>query len=164
MQGVDIVNLLQTSWRYKNVFRGVFPSDRLPNIVNNNIPNAFIINLDTHDKPGSHWVGLYITTFGVAVYMDSFGVGPLLPTIKSFISKNSRALRYNNIVIQSLTSQTCGLYATYFIMKMADGSSLQQFNTEFNPYSPTYNDRRIILLMTSKLLHGVPDGYKSSVF
>ena len=40
------------------VFQGVYPSDKLPTKVSS-FPALFIANVDTSDKPGSHWVAFY---------------------------------------------------------------------------------------------------------
>ena len=39
----------------RGVFQGVYPSDLLPASVSH-YPALFIANVDTSEKPGSHWV------------------------------------------------------------------------------------------------------------
>lgn len=55
-------------------FRGVFPSDLVPNLHKG---DTCIINLDTSDKGGSHWVGCYCRSskknHELLVIYDSFG-------------------------------------------------------------------------------------------
>ncbi len=50
-------------------FRGVFASDTIPNLKNN---DKAIVNVDKSGQAGSHWIGLYKSSQGVLVY-DSFG-------------------------------------------------------------------------------------------
>ena len=54
-------------------FAGVFPSDRLPTRPEEDEPLGYIVNIDTHDQPGSHWVALW-TNDGYCTVMDSFGI------------------------------------------------------------------------------------------
>ena len=54
-------------------FAGVFPSDRLPARPVDERPRGYIVNIDTHDQPGSHWVALWTHDGGCTV-MDSFAI------------------------------------------------------------------------------------------
>ena len=142
MYGIQLKQHLLKDWRVRRHFRGVFPCDLLPNYVEQGIPHAFIINLDAHNKPGSHWVALYITNNGNAVYFDSFGAPPFKP-IHSFILRNSHTLVFNSMVIQSFTTQTCGLYCIYFIKRMCRGARLYELHQHFDSRFPQRNDRII---------------------
>lgn len=143
MYGTQIKQRLLRDWRVRRDFRGVFPCDLLPNFVQQGVPHAFIINLDSHDKPGSHWVALYINSYGHTVYFDSFGAPPFKPSIHSFILRNSRTFVYNSMVLQSFTTQTCGYYCIYFIERMCRGVTLYECLQHFNSRFPQRNDRLI---------------------
>ena len=54
-------------------FAGVFPSDRLPARPVDERPRGYMVNIDTHDQPGSHWVALWTHDGGCTV-MDSFAI------------------------------------------------------------------------------------------
>ena len=43
---------------YFKSFLGVFSCDRLP--IVSQLPCSLIMNTDPHDKPGQHWVAIYI--------------------------------------------------------------------------------------------------------
>ena len=143
MNNYEITNVLQSDWRVKNCFRGVYPSNRLPKRLQKGIPHAFIINIDPDTKPGSHWVAVYFNHFGQATYFDSFGFPPYVPAIKRFISKNCYSFKYNKWILQSFISQTCGLYCIFFIKSMCRGQLLKYFLERFNPLSQLYNDHVI---------------------
>ena len=51
-------------------FRGVFMRDTLPEYLRNT--ECGIINFNTHDQPGCHWVGYYKQGRN-RIYFDSFG-------------------------------------------------------------------------------------------
>ena len=147
MRGIEIARLLRRCWKIRRVFKGVYASDNLPKHVRKGSASAFVINLDPSHEPGSHWVALYISPFGNATYFDSYGVGPLIPSIAGFISKHSQTFRYNTIVIQDIISRTCGLYCVHFIRKMAVGVTLSEFLSPFKPHHPRFNDKKILALV-----------------
>jgi hypothetical protein len=58
-------------------YKGTFARDHIPNLKNG---ESTIINLDTSDKNGSHWVALYKNNNQLYFY-DSFGRPNLLPEL-----------------------------------------------------------------------------------
>ena len=46
--------------RCKGMFLGVYARDRLPNKLPAKRPLILVCNTDPHNKPGEHWVVLYI--------------------------------------------------------------------------------------------------------
>ena len=96
-------------------FRGVYPMDRLPMRQ----PGAYIINMDNHDEPGSHWVAVYDDMKNVE-YMDSYGLPPLDPRCLQFIGPN---FLYNSLPLQKPLSNACGFYCVYFLLQRARGHS-----------------------------------------
>ena len=41
------------------IFKGVFASDQLPKVKDIQTRSAYIVNVDTRDKQGSHWVSIF---------------------------------------------------------------------------------------------------------
>ena len=149
MNGADIKRILQKDWNVRRVFRGVFACDTLPVYVNRGQAHAFIINIDPHYKPGSHWVALYIDYFGAATYFDSFGLEPYIPSIQNFILRNSFKWTHNSCSLQSPFSTTCGLYCIFFISNICRGDRLLDILHHFHLQNPIINERRIIALTSS---------------
>jgi hypothetical protein len=54
------------------LFSGVYPRDLLPETLDQ---TAIVINTEPHDKPGAHWVCLYVTS-PVVEYFNSYGLTP----------------------------------------------------------------------------------------
>jgi len=52
-----------------SMFRGVFSCDTLPK---SNVRGLIVCNTDPHDKPGEHWIAMYIDG-DRGEYFDSFG-------------------------------------------------------------------------------------------
>ena len=57
------------------MFQGVYPSDKPPTIVSS-YPALFIANVDTSDKPGSHWIAFYVTKDQKGEFFDSYELPP----------------------------------------------------------------------------------------
>ena len=87
---------------------------------------GFIINLDRHDEPGSHWTGLFmcinpdLPAYGI-YYYDSVG-SDAPPEMKAFMNKMKKQggekFKY---IINSIQHQTgdseCGMFSMYYIIK-----------------------------------------------
>ena len=88
-----------------------------------------VFNLDKHDEPGSHWVGMFARlNRGEVGYFDSYGyaapkeVVALMEKIKQQCSelKQRVTLKFNKIRHQRKNSE-CGVYSINFIIKMLEG-------------------------------------------
>lgn len=111
---MDTVEILSQSKRRRWVdFKGVFAIDRLPSNVK--LPAGFVINLDKHNEPGSHWVSIFVNKLGQAFYFDSFGMKPTA-TVQEWIDKNHFKLSfYNKIKLQNEHFYNCGHFALAFL-------------------------------------------------
>ena len=103
----------------KKTCQGVFPMDQLPI---KREPGSYVVNLDDHDEPGSHWVAVYDDGNEVE-YMDSYGIPPLDQFCLNFIGPN---YAYNTIPLQQRFSNACGFYCVYFIFQRARGFSAER--------------------------------------
>src|SRR6218665_635945 len=74
MNGARIESILRKDAKCRRVFLGVFPSDRLPNRFDS--PALMVCNTDPHDKPGEHWIVIYVEDGSYGEYFDSFGLPP----------------------------------------------------------------------------------------
>ncbi len=114
-------------------FVGTFPRDLLPEKVNFR-PAALVLNTDTSDKPGTHWVAIFLTTNGDGEYFDSFGFPPLTSDIERFMENNCiNGWTTNNITFQTpALSSTCGHYCILYLTHRCRGMSFQQFIAKFS--------------------------------
>lgn len=101
-------------------FEGVFPSDKIPTI--RKFPCALVLNTDKHDEKGTHWLAVYIQDKRTIEFFDSFGLPPEVygEDITRFIKRYYR-IQCNKIPVQSVTSNVCGQYCIYFIVKRCQG-------------------------------------------
>lgn len=98
---------------------------------------GFVFNLDTHDKSGSHWVGLYCDIHDLHVrkgpwcaYFDSYGyqTPAFISQLMRYFYKQSPKMKlmYNGRRFQYSNSE-CGMYSMYFIICMLNGLNFKQF-------------------------------------
>ena len=92
---------------------------------------GIILNLDTHDKGGSHWVAAYIDIpRKICYYFDSYGLEPPkqiynfmqwlgIQEPKISLGWNGRRFQYSN--------SECGMYSMYFIDRMLAGEPYLKF-------------------------------------
>lgn len=161
----DIVNVMkQYEESHKNfTFLGAFPSDVLANHVCmkyqmcdfdlvrlhklGKTQIGIVFNLDTDDKPGSHWVSVYINTnpkskkYGV-FYYDSIGKRPQQRHLNDFIKKMQMQVQgihckkqnapsckvlfnaqYNEVQHQYKNTE-CGVYSILFLIMCLERKQL----------------------------------------
>ena len=107
-------------------FLGAFPYDELPTKPNKD-SFSLVINTDSSHEPGDHWLVLLCKNYQY-YFFDSFGrhyndeTFPIAfsTTIKNYVQ--SKRTKFNERILQQLTSNTCGYHCVYFIEKMADNS------------------------------------------
>jgi hypothetical protein len=98
---------------------------------------GIVFNLDTHKKPGSHWVALFINTKkGEIYYLDSYGekiprqINKFSNKIKKQSLKLGNKKEYKLIVNKrrhQFSESECGMYSLYFIIQMLKGYSFNKF-------------------------------------
>ena len=117
MDTVQLTLILRKDKYTRGVFQGVYPSDKLPISVSS-YPALFIANVDTSDKPGSHWIVFYFTKDREGEFFDSYGLPPsnYSRTFTSFLNNNSDSWIFNTVTLQSVNSKVCGHYCLYFAL------------------------------------------------
>ena len=97
------------------IFRGVYPSDMLPKNVSR--PGAIVANTHPSDKPGEHWVAIYLKPNRKGEYFDSYGLAPIEPRIEEFMNEMCPdGWKYNTVALQDANSFTCGYYSVLYII------------------------------------------------
>ena len=108
-------------------FRGVFMRDTLPNKPRTN--ECGIMNFNTSDQSGSHWVCWY-KNGQERIYFDSFGcitpeeLQKYLKT-KSEYNNNTLCIKRNTEQVQQPNTQICGQLCLYVLKNLSDGMSFQ---------------------------------------
>ena len=142
MNTEEIATALKRDLYARRVFGGVYPQDKLPRVAS--YPSAFVINTDRSEGPGEHWVAVWLDGRGKAEYFDSFGLPPsFYEGIEHFILNHSYRYRYNQRLLQDLTSSACGYYVLYFVLKKSRGASLPRLLAPFHPHKLRTNDQKV---------------------
>tara|TARA_A100001011_G_scaffold397461_2_gene498526 strand:- start:38 stop:1018 length:981 start_codon:yes stop_codon:yes gene_type:complete len=89
---------------------------------------GIIFNLDPHDKPGSHWVSMFINIPKKELYyFDSYGdptpirIKKLAKRIQQQSTKIGKEFKfYENPVRHQYSNSECGMYCLYFIIKLIE--------------------------------------------
>ena len=78
------------------VFQGECPWNKLRTSVSS-FPALFIANMDTSEKPGSHWITFHFTKDQKGGFFDSYGLPPsnYTGTFSSFLNNNSNYWSFN---------------------------------------------------------------------
>ena len=96
------------------IFQGVYAADKIPPL---RMGSAIIVNTDKSTEPGMHWLALYQDREALE-FFDSYGQSP------DFYGFSFTNVKWNNIPLQSITSNVCGAYCIYYILKRCQGYSM----------------------------------------
>ena len=113
MSSLQIEDLLKKDSQAKKIFKKVCALDE---IEVPSYPSAYVINSDTSDKKGEHWVAVYFDKNRRGEYFDSYGLPPAVLGLEAYMDRFSLDWIYNRKTIQSLFSNVCGHYCLYFIL------------------------------------------------
>jgi hypothetical protein len=135
MDNNQITRILRAEPRTDRIFRGCFPLDRLPEPNDIRYPAALVINLDTHNFAGSHWIGIYASGRREVCIFDSLALSTS-PLLEEFLNGFQRRKR-NTRPYQSITANTCGHHVISFIHYMSSDPILSHYlkvlNEQENP-------------------------------
>jgi hypothetical protein len=106
----------------------VYAADTITYVIGK--PAAIIVNTDEQDKPGTHWVAMYIPKRGCIEFFDSYGIPPLVEGHMKFLNK--KGVIYNKLELQSFTSNVCGQFCLCFLGSRTNGHSMRDFQNLFS--------------------------------
>lgn len=139
MNSLQIHRVLTHDLHAQRYFMGVFPSDKVPKLQR--FPAAIVINTDKHDESGTHWLALYMENKQTLEFYDSFGLPPetygedIYRYVKTF-----KVVQWNILPLQSPTSNVCGQFCIYFVVKRCQGFCMKMIVT---PLAGKKNDFRM---------------------
>ena len=97
-------------------------------------PSLFIANMDSSDKPGSHWITFYFTKEKEGEFFDSYGLPPsnYTGTFTRFLNNNSNSWCFNTITLQTVNSKVCGHYCLYYALFRSRGINMSEIVHRFS--------------------------------
>ncbi len=99
-----------------------------------------VLNTDSHEKPGEHWLAIYVDENGFGEFFDSYANNPERFGLINYLNKNCRIWTYNKQIIQG-NSNFCGYYCVLFLLFRARNKA-NKFFSYFNS-SLENNDLKI---------------------
>ena len=113
MNSSDVKRLLTR--RCKEKFLGVFPCDRLPDKLPPRRPLLLVCNTDPHNKPGEHWITIFLGENSNGEYFDSFG-GDIPAIFCRFLDKYCATWLRSYKQTQSALTKFCGHYCVFYCL------------------------------------------------
>lgn len=99
--------LLERGQEYSD-FVGVFPLNKLPPHLPHG-SGSFIVNSDTHNLPGEHWLAVSYKNGGIVKAFDPLGFFYPLGLVNYLAKRFPRkTIQYNWKSYQKLSEKTCG--------------------------------------------------------
>lgn len=108
------------------LFVGVFPLNHLPVLhPSHPLPLGFIVNTDTANLPGTHWLAVIVLPNQRGEFFDSFGQPPP-PLIQLWLNKHClRGWIASKEFIQGPLSTLCGAYCILYLhLRLVHGFSM----------------------------------------
>ena len=96
-------------------FQGVFSIDQLPFSIPH-YPFFMIVNTQSHNLPGAHWITVFIDKNRCGEVFDSLAL-PIPKRLSQWINHFARSLTRNHLMFQFPLSDSCGAFAVYFVLK-----------------------------------------------
>lgn len=121
-------NEIDEFFQHDDNYLGTIASDQIDELELDTLPAYFVMNTDTSDMPGSHWVAIYISPDSVEYY-DSSGSEPDFHVVKQLKDLIKRAnlpnllkFKVNKVAAQKNSSNNCGYFAIRFLDERRNGA------------------------------------------
>ncbi|VDI08958.1 Hypothetical predicted protein [Mytilus galloprovincialis] len=98
-------------------------------------PMTYVVNTDTCDGPGKHWVAFHFPSTGPAEFFDSLGRSPEYyhRRFRNVLIANGPQYRFSTTQVQPGSSDTCGLYCVHFVKMRYRNISMEDIVKDFSP-------------------------------
>ena len=113
----------------RKAFRGVYSIDDLPAFIPR-LPILLIVNTQTHNLPGEHWIAIFIDKDKRGEVFDSLAL-PSSIILSRWMNRFTRKWRTNVLCFQNPLSGMCGGYVIYFVLHRLSASNLDDITRTF---------------------------------
>lgn len=125
---------------------GTTACDKLPTTLPKEGKTAFIVNTDPHDKPGRHWIAVWIEGDRCEL-LDSFSLSldvyPDSAPLQQWLQRHFKEIVMNSSSLQAFNSDSCGDYALMYLIDKSNGRSMEYFVDRFKPNNFVWNDHHV---------------------
>jgi len=108
-----IEDILEKDPITKDIFKGVYARDELPNPIKS-YPNCFIFNNKPRSNAGEHWLAVFFNSDKTCYFFDSYGMNPSFYGLTNYLKSNCKKINYNQKRLQG-DSDLCGFYCIAFL-------------------------------------------------
>lgn len=125
--------ILKNDKHTKHVFKGVYPSDRIPMV--DTFPCSYVINSEPHYQQGLHWLVMHFPSKDDnAEFFDSYGNAPdyYSRCFVDYFHENSFKYTYNTVCLQDNSSRVCGQYCVFYIYYRSRGYEMSEIVSMFH--------------------------------
>ncbi len=153
METVDFEKILRQSAVTRPYFAGVYSADRVCKKLFSQLKGAHkpffcIVNTDTSDGRGEHWLSVYVTDNNAVEIFDPLGLAPyayknLIPCFEELARDNDKSLIFNNRTVQGSLSSVCGAHCIFFVYKKLTHNNMLSMEDLIDKYYTSnvdYND------------------------
>jgi hypothetical protein len=143
MNSTVLSSILLNDFVVKQFFRGVYAVDQIQLALQvfklPNVKNVFIVNTDTSDRLGVHWLCLYFNENDDCTLFDSLNnqVSSYSHHLLSCLPESYRQVPFR---IQSTKSSACSIYCIFFSHELCRGKPLNKIMSVFDARNCLFND------------------------
>ena len=123
-------------------FKGVMPRDYLPKTLESN--SLYVINSQTSQMPGRHWILLSTLSKYYSAYICSLGQKPIHDHVVNSLRTANERVVYNDFKNQGDLSTVCGWHVIWTAGMLARGHDLLDLMTKFYTNQQYINDHAIV--------------------
>ena len=150
----DLLRAVKEDPIVSETFGSILPRDKLPTGKLRDFPRSYIVNTDSSQGPGKHWVAFYFENERSAEFFDSYGYKPLqLATeFETFLSRNAEHWIHNEKRLQGDFSTVCGQFCLLFLYHRCRGISMTDIIQMFS------KDTDVNDVLVNEFVNSVYDG------
>lgn len=105
-------------------YLGTFPLDRVPQFMKDAALQHFIINTQTSNLAGQHWIAVTIVHNSKAYIFDSFGQAPPTLLVNQLKQRSIHKIYYNKRQLQPFNTTFCGQLALIHLINADFGGRI----------------------------------------
>ena len=125
LTGIELESLIRTyaDDETEAAFLGIFALDTLPKSIQQ-LPVLFVVNTQTSNLPGQHWVAVYISSEKRGEVFDSL-TSPISLTLMRWMNTFTFKWKRSKRMIQNPLSAYCGAFVAYFVLTRIKAKSME---------------------------------------
>ena len=133
----EIINKIKKNADLKTLkaFGGVYAMDDLPKFIPH-YPFMAVINTQSHNLSGEHWIGIYIDKNRRGEVFDSLAI-PTSLFLMRWLNRHTRSWRKNSHRYQNPLSLSCGGFVLFYVLHRSECDMMECVTNRFSASYPT---------------------------